>query len=128
MDKHHPHPVKAYKNDAFIDGSHGRPMRILSEYLEPEARFEKFQVRDTIVFFGSARILSREAALAGLEEAKAGKDDIAGAESRLHMSRYYEDARVLSGRLTDWSKNLAGSDRRFVVCTGGGPGIMEAAS
>ena len=128
MDKHHRRPVKAYKNDAFIDSRDGRPMRILAEYLEPEARFEKLQVRDTIVFFGSARTLSREAALAGLEEAKASGDDIAGAESRLHMSRYYEDARVLSRRLTDWSKNLEDSERRFVVCTGGGPGIMEAAS
>ena len=128
MHKHPPHPIRAYKNDAFIDGRDGRPLRILAEYLEPEARFERFQVRDTIVFFGSARILSRDAALAGLERAKEDGGDLSGAESRLHMSRYYEDARTLARRLTEWSKNLADGERRFVVCTGGGPGIMEAAS
>ena len=128
-DKHY--PVKAYKNDAFIEGHDGRPMRILAEYLEPESRFERLQVRDTIVFFGSARIASREAALADLKAAKAAKansGDTAEAEMRVHMSRYYEDAREMSRRLTEWSKALEGSDRRFVICTGGGPGIMEAAS
>ncbi len=128
-DKHY--PVKAYKNDAFIEGHDGRPMRILAEYLEPESRFERLQVRDTIVFFGSARIASREAALADLKAAKAAKansGDTTEAEMRVHMSRYYEDAREMSRRLTEWSKALEGSDRRFVICTGGGPGIMEAAS
>jgi len=120
--------VKAYKNDAFIDSRDGRPLRILAEYLEPESRFDKLQVRDTIVFFGSARIPSRETAQAELDAAKAAGGDLKTAETRLHMSRYYEDARELAKRLTLWSKGLEDSGRRFVVCTGGGPGIMEAAS
>jgi uncharacterized protein (TIGR00730 family) len=85
-------------------------------------------VRDTIVFFGSARIPSREVAAAEVEAAKAGNGNLERAESRLHMSRYYEQTRELAARLTRWSKSLEGTDRRFVVCSGGGPGIMEAAN
>jgi uncharacterized protein (TIGR00730 family) len=67
-------------------------------------------------------------AAAELEAAKAGKGDLQRAEMRLKMSRYYEDTRELAARLTTWSKSLEGTDRRFVVCSGGGPGIMEAAN
>ncbi len=119
---------KAYKNEAFLNSRDARPLRILSEYLEPESRFEKLRVRDTIVFLGSARVRSREVALAELKEVKAGGGDLERAEFRLQMSRYYEDARELAKRLTNWSKGLVGTERRFVVCTGGGPGIMEAAN
>ena len=128
MNKKPPSIVKAYRNDAFLDSRDGRPLRILAEYLEPEARFDRLRVRDTIVFFGSARIASRETAVAELEAARRGEGDLETAEMRLEMSRYYEDARELAHRLTQWSKRLEGTDRRFVVCTGGGPGIMEAAS
>ena len=121
-------PAKAYANDAFLSGRDARPLRILAEYIEPEARFERLRIRDTIVFFGSARAQSRETAQAGLEAARAGGGDVERAEARLAMSRYYEDARELAKRLTGWSKALEGTDRRFVVCTGGGPGIMEAAN
>ncbi len=120
--------VKAYKNDTFLSGPDARMLRILAEYLEPESRFQELRVRDTIVFFGSARIPSREVAASELEAARSGKGDVGAAELRLKMSRYYEDARQLAFRLTQWSKSLEGTDRRFVICSGGGPGIMEAAN
>lgn len=123
-------PVKAYKNTSFLKRREARTMRILSEYLEPESRFEDFNVSDTIVFFGSARVLPRKEARAALKEAKATGDaeQIATAQRDLAMARYYEDARELAKRLTKWSKGLEKGRRRFVVCTGGGPGLMEAAN
>jgi uncharacterized protein (TIGR00730 family) len=95
----------AYKNDAFLDSPAARSLRILSEYLEPLDHFRREQVRDTIVFFGSARITEE-----GL------------------MGNYYRDARELARRLTEWSDSVTNSTCRFVVCSGGGPGIMEAAN
>ena len=98
-----PRKVKAYDDPEFINSKNARALRILAEYLEPKARFEEHSVEDTIVFFGSARF--REG------------------------NRWYEAARQLAFRLTQWSKALAPeTHRRFVVCSGGGPGIMEAAS
>ena len=121
-------PSKAYQNDGFLNSREGRPLRILAEYAEPDSRFEHHQIQDTIVFFGSARLASREVAEAELAAARAAGGDIARAETRLAMSRYYEDTRTLAARLTAWSKALPSTERRFVTCTGGGPGIMEAAA
>lgn len=119
-------PVQAYLNRHFIEEREGRPLRILAEYLEPDARFEKHGVEDTIVFLGSARLLPKDLAEAKLAEAKKDGGDVKRAEIDLEMSKYYEDARELGRRLTEWSKSLAGKRERFVICTGGGPGIMEA--
>jgi len=121
-------PQKAYKNEEFIDSRDARPLRVLAEYLEPGARFERFHVNDTIVFFGSARLLPKDEAEQALQSARDEGGDVEHAEMQLHMSRYYEEARQLAHRLSQWSKNLDDKNRRFLVCTGGGPGIMEAAN
>ena len=104
---------KAYRNRAFLDSKDARSLRILAEYLEPKSRLEHYAVDDTIVFMGSARILPPEKAQS---------------EAEREMSVYYQAARELAFRLTQWSKDLDPKERRFVVCTGGGPGIMEAAN
>jgi uncharacterized protein (TIGR00730 family) len=123
-------PVKAYEDTEFLSSREARPLRILAEYYEPELRFERFGIKDTIVFFGSARCVPREIAEKGLAVAREVGTGIEAAENALTMSRYYEDARTLARRLTEWSKDLAhdGGGRRFVLCSGGGPGIMEAAN
>ncbi len=113
-------------------------MRILSEYLEPLSRFRRERIQDTIVFFGSARFHSRsqaEEALQLLEKpgsAKPAPEEeqlrIRRARADVEMAGYYEDARQLAFKITSWAKNLNQTRSRFVVCTGGGPGIMEAAN
>ena len=126
----------AYHDLEFLDSSEARPIRILSEYLEPRKRFRTENIQDTVVFFGSARTLSREGAereLArlGTDEAKKAADYEAAlkrGQKALEWSRYYEDARRLAHMLTTWSLSLEEPRRRFVVCSGGGPGIMEAAN
>ncbi|MCH7711673.1 MAG: lysine decarboxylase, partial [Proteobacteria bacterium] len=128
MSKKTPRIVQAHRSKAFMESPDARALRILAEYLEPAKRFEDLEVKDTIVFFGSARTLSRQTAEAGLAAAEQGMGDVEEARSRLEMSRYYEDTRELAKQLTLWSKGLTDTGRRFVVCSGGGPGIMEAAN
>jgi uncharacterized protein (TIGR00730 family) len=122
------HPVQAYRNQAFMNSKDARALRILSEYLEPRSRFERHHVDDTVVFMGSARLKPREEAEAALRKVEDAGGDVASARTTLAMSRYYEAARELAFRLTKWSKGLDPHEKRFVVCTGGGPGIMEAAN
>jgi uncharacterized protein (TIGR00730 family) len=126
----------AYMSQEFLESGDARPLRIMAEYLEPHRRFRQEKIRDTVVFFGSARIRSREASEQQLKAARAGDGipesqqvaAVAAAERAMHWSRYYEDARQLALRLTTWSRTLPGPCHRFVVCSGGGPGIMEAAN
>jgi uncharacterized protein (TIGR00730 family) len=120
--------VKAYANEAFLNSQKARSLRILAEYLEPESRFEELRIRDTVVVFGSSRILSREEATKRLAEAERTGKDLAKVKKQFELSQFYEDTRELAARLTTWSKGLSNTDRRFVICSGGGPGIMEAAN
>ncbi|MDD8018376.1 MAG: LOG family protein [Bacteroidota bacterium] len=129
---------KAYKNAGFLNSRDARPLRILSEFLEPLSRFNYYNVKDTIVFFGSARIRPRSESIKHLRElAKNGngkkahskqyQEKLLQAEIAVEMSRYYEDATELSRLITMWSKRLKHKNR-LLVCSGGGPGIMEAAN
>ncbi len=126
-------PPKAYENISFLKSPSARTLRILSEFLEPKARFEKHNIVDTVVFFGSARLPSREQAEKKLQEIRSQNNpdplEVKKAETGLKNSRYYEDAVELSRRLTKWSiENYYNNGKRYVICTGGGPGAMEAAN
>jgi uncharacterized protein (TIGR00730 family) len=127
----------AYRNEPFLNSPDGRILRILSEYQEPLARFRREQIQDTVVFFGSARFEGRTVAKKNLSTAEKsdGKTPLAQQEKNLklalagmNMARYYEDARRLAFMLTEWSIKIPARRHRFVVTTGGGPGIMEAAN
>ncbi len=142
----------AYENPAFLNGPDGRLIRIMAEYSEPLTRFRRERIQDTVVFFGSARFRGREEAEGALEllentysaqpaasaEQPASPAAIAAgtatdlqrkrAVAAVEMARYYEDARRLSGMLTGWAKTIPSRKSRFVVTSGGGPGIMEAAN
>jgi uncharacterized protein (TIGR00730 family) len=132
----HPQPL-AYLDPEFLESEEARPLRILAEYLEPLRRFRAENIQDTVVFFGSARIHSREHAELALDQmvrrygartTAEVEEVIARGRKAVEWSRYYEEARELAGILTGWSKSLDGPHHRFVVASGGGPGIMEAAN
>ena len=127
----------AYNNDTFLASPDGRILRVLSEYIEPLARFRREQIQDTVVFFGSARLQSPQTAADKLKNAqKSGSAippaqqavELKRAEAAIDMARYYEDSRRLAYMLTQWSTQVPAKRHRFVVTTGGGPGIMEAAN
>jgi uncharacterized protein (TIGR00730 family) len=143
----------AYLNAEFLNSEEARPIRILAEYFEPLRRFKAQNIQDTVVFFGSARVRSREhadKALARLESQLLQKTRRAAGDAGLAtkaarptraqrvalnrarravtMSRYYEEARTLACLLTEWTLSLDFPHNRFVVCSGGGPGIMEGAN
>jgi hypothetical protein len=135
-DKLQPAPL-AYKNEPFLSSPDGRILRILAEYQEPLSRFRREQIQDTVVFFGSARFQGSAAARKNLtvaekNDAKAPapqqEKNLKQALAAVDMARYYEDARRLAFLLTEWSIQIPARRRRFVVTTGGGPGIMEAAN
>ena len=135
--RHNRSPL-AYENKKFLNGPDGRILRILAEYQEPLARFRRERIQDTIVFFGSARFHSRpqaEQALQLLEKPYSAtpappeeQARIRRARADVEMARYYEDARRLAYLVTRWTKSINQPRHRFVICTGGGPGIMEAAN
>ena len=139
----------AYENPDFLNSPDARTLRILAEYNEPMARFRRERIQDTVVFFGSARFRALDVACHELElldntgsvqpapeseqPARPGESETSQlrhkrAEAAVEMSRYYEDARSLARMMTEWSKNLPGRRHRFVITSGGGPGIMEAAN
>jgi uncharacterized protein (TIGR00730 family) len=132
----HEQPL-AYMDPEFLESDDARPLRILAEYLEPLRRLKHQNIQDTVVFFGSARVHSRADATRALDRLKKRRGD---PRSRAHLaavkrsrkavewSRFYEDARELAHKLTVWSLSLESPRHRFVVCSGGGPGIMEAAN
>ncbi|MFY9557897.1 MAG: LOG family protein, partial [Blastocatellia bacterium] len=131
-------PPLSYLNPEFLKSQEARVIRILSEYLEPATRLRRHRIRDTIVFFGSARSVPPEQAARELELVKEGLEPgeetsievqakLAHAEQSIKLARYYNDAMELARRVTEWSKGLTGS-HHFIVCSGGSRGMMEAAN
>ncbi|MCP4631382.1 MAG: LOG family protein [candidate division Zixibacteria bacterium] len=131
--------VKSYENPDFLHSPPARILRVLSEMIEPAHRFHKHKMWNTVVFFGSARTLSGRTARKNLKEIESRvkrskqvssklKSEFKKAKRDVIMSQYYDDAVKLAEKLTLWFKEIESEYRRFTICTGGGPGIMEAAN
>ncbi|NLW85576.1 MAG: LOG family protein [Planctomycetes bacterium] len=127
---------KSYSNPEFLKGPDARVIRVMAEFIEPDGRFRRSEVHGTVVFFGSTRIIPRDVAEENLrqldqtarKQAEASLERaLQRARKDLFMSRYYEDARMLANMLSKWSLDQA-KEERIHVCSGGGPGIMEAAN
>ncbi|MFB3921797.1 MAG: TIGR00730 family Rossman fold protein [Terriglobia bacterium] len=130
-------PKLAYRSERFLESGDARTLRIVAEYLEPQVRLRRAGVQNTIVFFGSARIMAHQEAARRVRELEAlsrggvnppTPDELKAARTALQMSRYYEEARELAKLVTQWSLSLRNGTHFLVVCSGGGPGIMEAAN
>jgi len=132
-------PTKAYQNVGFLKSKDARLVRMLSEYLEPASRLQWQRVTDTIVFFGSSRAVplkQAEERLAALQQRLKSasepspllREKVLRAEQQVKLARYYEDAAVLARLIVTWARKLNGGMKRMMVCSGGGPGIMEAAN
>lgn len=112
-------PLKAYSNMEFLNSPEARTIRILAEYHEPLARFRKYGIKNSIVFFGSARSIDHEHLKRNVKNPTA---------KQLRLAEYYEDAVELSRRLTEWAMKDKSKGQRYYICSGGGPGMMEAAN
>jgi uncharacterized protein (TIGR00730 family) len=156
MPRKNPDPLEsaplAYQNKEFLDSPDGRVLRIMAEYQEPMTRFRRERIQDTVVFFGSARFRALDVASQELElldntgsvapapadeqparpeeveRGEASEQKLRLAEAAVEMAQYYEDARTLAGLVSKWAMTLPGRRHRYVITSGGGPGIMEAAN